>query len=295
MAVLSRKPIIYASTYSSEVVTCRFPDRSVSRLFCKYGGGYFTDRSVLRGVPYESYIYRNLLARLPLTTPRFYGAFEDQATGNTCLVLEYLDDYLPVAKSLGRDALKLTAHWIGRFHAAGKELLATASTSNLNSYNAEYFFEWSRRMADIPNHFRQNFSWLADMCDRCDAFLELLSKATQTIVHGEFYPSEALIRDAEIRVVDWESAGIGAGELDLAALTQGPWPEEILQECEAAYRTARWGKSPPLIFDQTFRAAKLYFYFRLLFHWLRFSPNRARKEVWLFDHMHSMGEQLGLI
>lgn len=295
ITVVSRAPNIYASTFASEVVTCRFVDGSISKLFCKYGSGYFTDSTALRGVPYEAYIYRNVLTQLPLTTPRFYGTYEDEATGQTCLVLEYLDAYLRVNKSYGPDAMKLTAHWIGRFHAAGEKLPVSAWTSNLNSYNAKYLFEWKRRMADIPNHFMQKFQWLADMCDRCDEFLEILLQATQTIIHGEFYPSNALIRDGEICVVDWESAGIGSGELDLAALTQGPWPEEIIQECEAAYRKARWCTSAPLSFGRIFCAAKLYFYFRLLFHWLRFYPNQARQEVWLFDHMFSAGEQLGII
>lgn len=295
ITVLSRGPNIYASTFTSEVVTCRFADGIVSKLFCKYGPGYFADRSILRGVPYESYIYRNLLVQLPLTKPKCYGAYEDPATGITSLALEYLDGYLPVNKSSSQDALKLAAQWIGRFHADSVQFLAGGSTLNLNIYNAEYFGEWKRQMADIPSHLKQQFRWLAGMGERCDAFLEPLYKAPQTVIHGEFYPSNALIRAGEICVVDWESVGIGAGEIDLAALTQGPWPEEILQECEAAYRMARWGKSPPLMFDHTFCATKLYFYYRLLFHWLRFYPDRAGQEVWLFNHMQSVGEKLGLI
>ena len=191
--------------------------------------------------------------------------------------------------------MKFAARWIGRFHSFSEKFIFMESASNLNIYNAKYFAKWRHRMSVIPGHFKQKYSWLPDLCERSDVFVELLLRAAPTIIHGEFYPGNALIRDGEVYVVDWESAGIGAGELDLAGLTQGPWSEEILRECEEEYRMARWCKATPFAFDQTFNAAKLYFNFQLLFHWLRFRPNRAIQEVWLFEHMRSLGERLGLI
>lgn len=294
-AVLSREPNIYASTSASEIVTYRLTNGCLLWIFCKYGTGYLDNNFIRRGVPYEAKVYCKVLEKNRFSTPRFYGSFRDEDTGETLMAIEYLDNCFRVNKSYDRSAMKLAAHWIGRFHAVNEKLLLMGSVSNLNIYSAKYFAKWRRRMSAIPNHLKRNYLWLSDLCERSDIFVDLLLTETSTIIHGEYYPSNALIRNGEIYVVDWESAGIGAGEIDLAFLTQGPWPEEILRECEEQYRMARWSEVTPSVFDQTFSAAKLYAYFQLVFYWLRFRPNRANQEVWAFEHMRSLGERLGLI
>lgn len=292
---LRRKPNIYSSTFASEVVGYRLADGSEARLFCKYGAGYLDDGSTQRGVPYEVEVYRQVLERLPFSTPQFLGSYQNETTGRAWLVLEYLESYLPVNKTTEPDALRLAARWIGRFHAAGEKQLSRASISNLNTYNTEYFAAWRRRMSEIPNHLRLSFSWLPDLCERSNGFVASLLAAQPTVIHGELFPSNALIRNGNVYVVDWESAGIGAGELDLAALTMGPWPEEVIKECEEEYRLARWLEGSPSDFDQTLTAARLYFSFKLLFCLLRFRPDRAAQDVWLFENLRAAGERFGLI
>jgi hypothetical protein len=286
---------MYASTDESEIVTCRFVDGSELLLFCKYGIGHLDRGSARRGVPYEGEVYRRVLDRLQLSTPRFHSTHADQTTGCTWLVLEYLDGYLRVNQTAETYAMRLTARWIGRFHAITERLLSSAFVSFLNNYDYGYYAAWQTQMSMIPDRLKRSFSWLADLCKHSEGFIEPLATASPTVLHGEFYPSNALIRDGVVSVVDWESAGLGSGELDLAALTQGPWPEDVVLGCEEEYRLARWPKGCPADFTRTLTAARLYFAFRLLFHYLVFRPDRVAQQVWLFEHMRSAGELLGLI
>ena len=71
-----------------------------------------------------------------------------------------------------------------------------------------------------------------------------LTSAPQTIIHGEYYPKNILVREGEIFPVDWESAAVAAGEIDLASLTEG-WPEEDKRVCQAEYCAARWPNGAP--------------------------------------------------
>ena len=62
------------------------------------------------------------------------------------------------------------------------------------------------------------------VCQRADEFIAQLLAAPRTMIHGEFYPGNILYEKGRICPVDWESAAIAAGELDLAALTEGWQP-----------------------------------------------------------------------
>ena len=68
-----------------------------------------------------------------------------------------------------------------------------------------------------------------------------------TLTHGVFYPSNVLIeqRDGRPRVcpVDWETAAVGPGLLDLAALTAGDWTDAQRRALVAAYREVLPGRT----------------------------------------------------
>jgi thiamine kinase-like enzyme len=70
------------------------------------------------------------------------------------------------------------------------------------------------------------------------AVVKRLAALPRTLIHGEFYPCNVLIRtDARsVRVcpVDWEMAGSGSGLVDLAALTAG-WTDRRQRALARAY------------------------------------------------------------
>ena len=112
----------------------------------------------------------------------------------------------------------------------------------------------------------------------------------QTVIHGEYYPQNVLAQEGVIYPVDWESAAVAAGEIDLASLTEG-WPAEFARRCEEEYALARWPEGAPPEFERTLAVARLYFPLRWLGHAGTLTPERSR----FLDRLRLAGERLGLI
>jgi aminoglycoside phosphotransferase (APT) family kinase protein len=83
------------------------------------------------------------------------------------------------------------------------------------------------------------------------------------VVHGEFSLGNVLLRNGEVYPVDWESAGLAPGEIDLAFFTLG-WPRRLRRRVEAAYTRRRWPGGPPPEFETTLKAARIHACFRVL-------------------------------
>src|SRR5207245_3827422 len=109
------------------------------------------------------------------------------------------------------------------------------------------------------------FPWLRKLCEERSRWYEPLLRAPQTVIHGEFYSKTLLLRGHRIYILDWESAAFAAGEIDLAALTEGVrWTARLVQQCIEAYRQARWPRGVPATFQQTLETARMYLHFRWL-------------------------------
>lgn len=292
--VLDRQPNIYSSTFPSEIVTCRLDEGSELRLYCKYGGEGYRQGGHAHwgGVAYEAAVYRHVLQPLRSSVPKFYGTYTDTTTAETWLILGYLDKSMRVNQTSEPGALALAARWIGRFHAANELRLSYAPIPFLKTHDAEYYVQWVRRTLLLAGHFHQHFPWLATLCARFEGFVAPLLRSSRTIIHGEYYPENVLFRSGIIYPIDWESAAIAVGEIDLASLTDR-WPAEIVQQCELEYQLARWPKGSSADFERTLAAAQLYQQFR----WLGDRPEWTTHEgsLWRFEQLRSAGERLGLI
>src|SRR5207302_1094009 len=112
------------------------------------------------------------------------------------------------------------------------------------------------RRPGVPAGLRSQLDRLADRYDRVAAHLAALAP---TVIHGEFYASNILVRDGpptgppphppagpRICPVDWEMAAVGPGLLDLATLTAGDWTDEQRAAMVAAYRQALADAGVPL-------------------------------------------------
>jgi Phosphotransferase enzyme family len=292
VTILDRQPNIRASTFPSEIVTCRFDDGSELRLFCKYGRSPDVFKG---GVPYEAEVYRHVLQPSRASTSTFYGAYEDMTTGDTWLILEYLDNSLRVHRIPGLKraaAMTLAARWIGQFHAINEALFSGAPMPSLITYDAEYYLGWVHRTSLQAGHFHQRFPWLTTLCERFEELVAPLLASPQTVIHGEYYPVNVLFRGGTVCPIDWETAAVAAGEIDLAALTSGRWSAEVVRKCELEYQRTRWPEGSPADFEQTLCAARLYLHFR----WLG-RPNWTihAKSLHHFEQLRSAGERLGLI
>jgi aminoglycoside phosphotransferase (APT) family kinase protein len=129
------------------------------------------------------------------------------------------------------------------------------------------------------------------VCARAVEILRCLSDDS-TVVHGELCPQNVLVARGVVCPVDWESAAWGAGEVDLAALTDG-WPEDVVRACASAYQQARWPDGPPPGFERRLAAARLHNEFRWLGSrpgWTSYPRARAR-----FQALQSAAERAGLL
>ncbi len=293
LTVLARRASPRASTFPSEIVTCRTDKGKRLRLYCKYSSGYMhTCRDPRQGIAYEVEVYRNVLTPLRTTIPRFYGAHTDPKTSGTWLILEYLEKSTPVSyTSYSIDFLNAAARWAGRFHAANEARLRSHGLPSLVRCDAEYYVGCARRTLLYATGLHGRFPWLRTLCRRYEELVDLLVHPL-TVIHGEYEIDNLLTRNGKIYPVDWEAAAIAAGEIDMANLTSG-WPKGTIRKCEREYQRARWPDGPPPEFEQKLGTARLHF----LFRWLAGRREWTRDKTWSswFTDLHSVGEQMGLI
>jgi thiamine kinase-like enzyme len=290
VTILERQPNFPASTFPAEIVSCRLEDGSERRLFCKYTAGRSHNSSGHRGgVAYEAAVYQHVLQPSKTSVPTFYGCFPDVKTGEMWLILEYLDKSLRLKNTRRLAVLSQGAAWIGNFHVRSEARLSLAPIPSLNKYDAEYYRGWARRTSLFAGRRHRRFAWLAALCERFEDVIPLLLNLPLTIIHGEYYPPNILWRDGVIYPVDWESAAIAVGEIDLAALTEG-WPPEFVQQCELEYQRARWPEGSFTGFERRLAAARLYLHFR----WLGGQTDRDTS-LSRFERLRCEGERLGLI
>lgn len=275
-------------SFPKEVVTCRLSDGRTVRVFCKYEAGLNHDAHGHRGgVAREANVYQHLLPSLGVSTPAFHGVHRDPTQGGLWLVLEGLEDFTHLHKV--PESMASAARWLGRFHAAGQEHLQATATPFLEPYDEAYFLGWAERTWRYLRNRDRHPEWLKQLCTHFRDPLSSLLSAPLTVIHGEFYPENILVRDKAIYPVDWESAALAAGEIDLASLTEG-WSEEVARDCEALYQAARWPDGTPDGFPRRLWAARLYLNFR----WLGDRPGTEVAE-WRLDALQVAGQHLGLI
>jgi hypothetical protein len=265
LEILHRRPSPQISSFPAEVVDCRTPEGTTLTLLCKYGVGHTESGFGHRGgVPYEARVYRNLLSSLPKTTARFYGSFNDPSTDSTWLFIEFLRGAARIAQTeRPAEYLLAAANWIGSFHALTTRFVEDCSANLVNAYNTDFFEGWARRTVEHAARWSLNLSWLEEACEGFLRSSSLLSVGSNTIIHGEFYPKNIVAVGNDVYPVDWESAAIAAGEIDLAALTEG-WEPELVSKCELEYQRARWPNGAPEDFRKRLAIARVYLPLRWL-------------------------------
>jgi hypothetical protein len=301
LTILDRERNAYSSGSLSEIVTCRLADGRMLRLLFKYAqfpaGANYHDASCepfevmpWSNVPYEAEVYRQVLEPLRLSTPKFYGTYNEPGTGRLWLVLEHLENATPLDE-LAETNMCLASSWLGRFHATAEPLANTACLSFLKKVEADYYLAFARRVR-AAEWLDSSFSWLPDLCSRFRGIAASTLIRRPTIIHGDYYRNNILLSDGNIHPVDWEQAAIGIGELDLACLTFR-WPREIAQQCELEYQKSRWAQGTPSDFETVLNAARLALYLdemRKLPNW----PDRNDRSTF-GEEMRSLGEYLKLI
>lgn len=294
ITVLRRDENIFASSYASEIVTCRREDGRNLRLLCKYSvpGGDHSGYGHWRGIAYEAAVYERVLQPLDVASVTYYGTYIDPATTATWLVIEYVEAAWRLGKAPVPDAMLRAADWLGRFHRASEAHPIPNAASFLQVHDADHYRAWVRKVARYARSIRRDLPWLLPFCGRAEGLIAPFAASSRVVIHGEYYPHNILYRDGSVYPIDWESAALSVGEIDLACQIQG-WALDVADACSAIYREARWPAGAPANFASQLATARLL----SAFHWLgeEASPNSEESTVEYIAQLREAGEALDLL
>ena len=220
----------YHTSHAMQLLHVVFPDGSSTEMIFKDLAAESQLHEAKRARPNFLYnpgreidVYRDLLSTAnSLGAPAFYAAdaerqwlFIENVRGIPLWQCE-LDLWSPAARWLKQ----LHSHRFGNLPAS------------LLRHDAAYFARWIERAAEFRPELRRIAKKYGRVIDR-------LTALPATFIHGEFYPSNILVEDGRrIRPVDWETAAVGPGLIDLAALCGGRFDdarrEQLAQEYGAA-------------------------------------------------------------
>jgi aminoglycoside phosphotransferase (APT) family kinase protein len=243
-------------------VTARLGDGQEARFVVKYGNSDQRDSFGHKGgVPYEAMVYHDVLSRTTVPDPIWLGNYRDPSTAHTWVVLKYLDNALHINKSTL--PLAAAAEWIGHFHRQSLSLVGQPATAFLNRYDINYYRGWACRAREAGGPLLNRHHALVELTRAFEGLaLELVTSQT-VVIHGEFYSKNMLVAGGVIHPIDWESAALGAGEIDVATISEF-WPDADRAACEMAYALARWPEGAPSEYWRRVGLARLYLHLRWL-------------------------------
>ena len=266
--IVSRHEFIYSSTFPVEIVTCKTVRGEQLSLFCKYLGGKRPNNYGHHGgVEYEAKIYEGILDKTSCSTIRYYGQCNIPGSSETLMVLEYIGATYRMNKTIEPEPLPVAAKWIGIFH----HLNEGNAPAFVTVYDRSYYSGWSSRFRNLTSRHYEKYPWIERISNFFDDNMDSMLSGDLTIIHGEYYPHNVLMKNGIIYPIDWESAAIAPGEIDLASLTE-KWESDIANRAIEAYKKNRWpnGIMPVNEFEKRFLLSKLYFIFRW---WSEFGMN----------------------
>jgi aminoglycoside phosphotransferase (APT) family kinase protein len=231
----------YRSSFAIHDVDLVFDDGSSLELLIKNLSWHALRRSAAASRPSflhdplrEIETYRRILTPHAPGTAVFFGAVEDPAQGRFWLLLERVE--APQLADVGEfavweEAARLLASMHSRFSTVLPDL-QPAATNRLLRYDAGFYRLWAQRTAaflrmwPVEGRIRTG---LEHLVTRYDRVVEQLLDLPKTVVHGEFYSFNVLAgphAGGRICPVDWETAALGPGLVDLAGLVAGSWTTE---------------------------------------------------------------------
>jgi hypothetical protein len=235
---LSRRRFAYETSYAIDELRVRLGDDESLDLVVKDVGTVGLSTAAAATKPgftldrrREIAVYRSLLGPSRVPAPRFHGAAEDGGA-RAWLFLERVEG--EVLTDVGEpEAWRAAAEWAARLDTAVRPHLRPELEPLLLRRDRAWHAGWIDAAAaaggeELARRLRPAAPML----------LERLEALPSAFVHGELYPSNAIVQRREteavrIAPVDWELAGTGPFALDLAALVGGWGPEQRRGMCES--------------------------------------------------------------
>jgi hypothetical protein len=278
--VISRSAFKGSSTFPAEIINCKLADGKVLTLFGKYLAGLGPNNHGHRGgVEYEIRIYDEVLRKLPLPKANFWGKCFFKENDEILLLMDFLEGSIFLKGNPDINLYLNAAAWAAKMH----NFFEGKVPSFVKVYDQVYYSIWLTRMENEPSILAAQ-PWLQDVISSFRSHIDLLIKAPQTLIHGEFYSKNILIRNGIAYPVDWESAAYAPGEIDLASIIEARKPD-VVERIMESYLTARFENNEfdKAGFEKRLWMAQLYLHFRFFF---------PKREEWRYDRMYALGEKL---
>lgn len=220
---LERIPSEFATVFPADLLRVRLDDGRAMDIFLKHLGAYDHPQKAVPET--EVMVYRDLLANRGLPVPAFYGACRNERTERYELYMEYIDDwclkYHPLEEWY-RGAAVL-AEFQRAFIGREDELRTTEALLVLDEAYYAGFAERARK--ELLRHTPGLVERLDGVVSRYDPVVRELAGAPPTLVNADLSPRNVVADTKEtptrIVFVDWESAGMGCGVLDIVHLAYG--------------------------------------------------------------------------
>jgi aminoglycoside phosphotransferase (APT) family kinase protein len=180
---------------------------------------------------------------------------------------------------------------LGRLHVWGESRVKELSRGSIVRWDdPDMHMRWARR-ARRELGDRGPAAGTAHLLDplwrRYGIVARRLNAMPKTLVHGDFNASNILVTRSpagnRVRVIDWETAGVGPGLLDLASLVSGRLPEGLKEQMVAAYRANLEGGRLAALSDTEFDEALCWCRLALAVKWLGWSPGWSAPDAHAYD------------
>ncbi len=269
--VLSATPYDDASTYSCDVLKCDIQGKQIE-IFAKHGVGQPVDRLLGHsfGLDYEFRIYQRILPNLDVGTARFFGTatIDDETWG----FLELLAGGEWVSASPNGNGVVRAAEWLAEFHHKADRWLAGTSESALRGATRDTYTDLLAKARERAARLTSDITAVGKLFERLGDFPDAMVSSDQTVVHGEFYPGNIVLKGDRVCPIDWESAAVAPAEIDLASLIEA-WPSHVALRCIEAYRRGRGLERSGSGFQTSLTRCRIYWALR----WLISKPPRGAR------------------
>ena len=207
--------------------------------------------------------------------------------------LEYLENAHRVNKAHSTDeAIVAASEWLAHFHERTM-MEPNKFETGMIKYDLSFFYRWICNTEEFIKQGGKSktYPWMSKLCLNFKKNVDKLIFSSQSIIHGEFYPANILFSHQKVYPVDWQSAAIGSGLIDLASLIEG-WPVDITTICKSAYKNNRSLKAQDN-FEELLLLSQIYWQFR----WLgeRIDWTLDKKIQYRFDRLIQFSELLNLV
>lgn len=171
----------------------------------------------------EAAAYRFLDEHSGAGAPACFGVVEGPGSRGRVLLLEYVRGRR-LKKTTDPATWLETARWLGRLHSELARATRRGARSDALPRRTEgYFRGWARRAVALAAARAPGARpRLQALLDGYGPVASALAAGPATLVHGEFYCTNVMVREEpgteRFCPFDWETAGVGCGTLDVAYL-----------------------------------------------------------------------------